>query len=566
MNTFIQQAYGDGVTRTFAFTFPIIVWKDILVFVDGKDEGNWTLSKDGSAVVLRTPPANGALVTIERYTDLTPLVAFKASAILTQTDQNLSLLQTIHIAEEARDFANATVLFNPRITAYDAKGHKISNVGIAINDTDVVTMRYLDAAITASGFVRPLPSAIAEAAAAVHTYLLYIIDEAALEFAKKALIDADIAAMKALLAELNSLNANPPPDGETIVARLDALFGSTVWRTPVATTPSQQIFDASGTWTKPAKGDYVMIECWGGGGAGASNSASNVFYSQGSCCTVSQPGGGGGSYSRRIVLMDDLPASVAVTVGQGGAPQYGFGSGMNGGDSSFGSILSAKGGRGAPSIYSGGPGAGPTGSDGGLYGGTTYYANWLLGGLPRLRAAGASPGDPGYMPPWLGYSFPGRKALGGIFHGGGGGAGQKGLVVIHTDPRTSHYAVVAADQFNAMDGGGSVYGGGGGGGGFTYPGGAGGVGTIQFSVPGTTWPQSQNFAIPASWRQGYGGPSQYGGRGGDGGTVGQNGQDGGPRGGGGGGAGVAAGSNYMTVTNGPLGGHGGRGEVRITVW
>lgn len=104
------------------------------------------------------------------------------------------------------------------------------------------------------------------------------------------------------------------------------------------TTFYHQIFTASGTWTKPAGLDpdaVVSVEMWGGGGSGR-RSGSGTFG-----------GGGGGSYLRASFRAGDLPASVAVVVGSGGAAVVGSnGNGNAGGASSFGALMTAFGGQG----------------------------------------------------------------------------------------------------------------------------------------------------------------------------------------------------------------------------
>lgn len=113
---------------------------------------------------------------------------------------------------------------------------------------------------------------------------------------------------------------------------------------------NEQVFTASGTWTKPSSGNVALITVWGAGGGGA----------MGVTGIRRAGGGGGGGCSQRLIRLADLPATVSVTIGTGGNGRTGTGgAGSDGGDSYFGSSLSAayavaKGGTGgsAPSSSS----------------------------------------------------------------------------------------------------------------------------------------------------------------------------------------------------------------------
>lgn len=174
-------------------------------------------------------------------------------------------------------------------------------------------------------------------------------------------------------------------------------------------TNDRQIFTSSGTWTKPSGFDsssMVLIECWGGGGG------SNVS------------GGGGGSYKSRFIPLSSLGSTETVTVGAGGSGYSGSGNGTpgSGGNSSFGSHITAYGG-------SGGPNTGGFGGAGGGFasntpnsvtndtGGQGYGANNVTVATPGYETGGGG----GYNGGSSG------KILGALsVYGGGGGSGANG--------------------------------------------------------------------------------------------------------------------------------------------
>ena len=201
------------------------------------------------------------------------------------------------------------------------------------------------------------------------------------------------------------------------------LRGDGTWAAVSGSAPVVNTFTASGTWTKPASGDFVFVECWGGGGGGGRGSQ------------FGGGGGGGGAYVSATFYKANLPASVTVTVGAGGAGSAVGASGTAGGQTRFGTYVYANGGKpgigttsncGGPTFYGGdggsvGPmtsagGAGGTG-DPGDDGVTLFTASSGAGG-----GAGCSSNGLGRGGSVTGGGTGGAVAPSGTVSGGGGGA------------------------------------------------------------------------------------------------------------------------------------------------
>ena len=142
---------GDG-TRT-DFTIPFDYLKKSFVTVrldpsttltggDYGDTGSDYYFLDKTTIRLKVAPASGESLTIRRHTSATERVAtFKDASILKATDLDTSQMQAFHIAEEGRDAINDAII-GDKEGNWDAKGHRIINVGTPIKDNDAVTLKY----------------------------------------------------------------------------------------------------------------------------------------------------------------------------------------------------------------------------------------------------------------------------------------------------------------------------------------------------------------------------------------------------------------------------------------
>lgn len=140
---------GDGTTTDFTVPFDYLAKKFVKVSVgltelEGGDYGDTSKGYyflDKTTVRLKTAPQVGAEVTIRRYTSATDrIVSFKDASILKAKDLDTSSIQTIHIAEEGRDVINDALIVD-KYGNWDAKGHRIVNVGDPVDDGDSVNFK-----------------------------------------------------------------------------------------------------------------------------------------------------------------------------------------------------------------------------------------------------------------------------------------------------------------------------------------------------------------------------------------------------------------------------------------
>lgn len=199
-----------------------------------------------------------------------------------------------------------------------------------------------------------------------------------------------------------------------------AFSTSTVNGIALAST-TQTTFNASGTWTKPTSGTIALIEAWGAGGSGGSSN------------NHAGTGGGGGGYAWRVMRVSDLGSTETVTIGAGGTGVTNGNVGNAGGNTTFGSHLTAYGG-GAGYVCtndtndfpaSGGGGgspiaAGTSGASDGDSTPDTAVGYMIIAGNPRTGIAGT---DGLYGASGGGCTSGAASSGGAAYYGGGGGGG-----------------------------------------------------------------------------------------------------------------------------------------------
>lgn len=234
-----------------------------------------------------------------------------------------------------------------------------------------------------------------------------------------------------------------PGNGTTFQVGLQGLANRT--RNLLNTRAKVEVFTANGTYTRPTGATGARFVLVGGGGGGAGSNAS------------SGGGGGGGGECREFFMpLSALPASLAVTVGQGGP---GGATTVFGTDGTASTVV---GGSISVSAAGGLRGQGASGFVGGNGGG--YYDNGTTKLYGKGGESGSSNGAPGL-----------ERIGGGGGYGNNSGAGGNGgarLIAGGTG------GAAATNPGNGAVG----YGGGGGGGGGSA--GGGGGGGASSGIPG----------------------------------------------------------------------------------
>lgn len=136
----------DGSNRDFNIPFEYLARKFVVVTLIGVDRKVLTINTDYRFATRTTisltkawGPADGyTIIELRRVTSTTDrLVDFTDGSILRAYDLNVAQIQTMHVAEEARDLTADTIGVN-NDGHLDARGRRIVNLANAVDDRDAV--------------------------------------------------------------------------------------------------------------------------------------------------------------------------------------------------------------------------------------------------------------------------------------------------------------------------------------------------------------------------------------------------------------------------------------------
>lgn len=138
----------DGSTTDFNIPFEYLARKFVRVTLIGVDRKELILNQDyrfATKTTISTTralgPADGYnMIEIRRFTSATDrLVDFTDGSILRAYDLNISQVQTLHVAEEARDLTADTIGVN-NDGNLDARGRRIVNLADGVDDGDAISV------------------------------------------------------------------------------------------------------------------------------------------------------------------------------------------------------------------------------------------------------------------------------------------------------------------------------------------------------------------------------------------------------------------------------------------
>lgn len=100
---------ADGSQTDFSFPFPYLRTSHVIVSVNGVETLNFTMPTP-SSIRLSPAPTAGATIMVFRRTETSPMTSWPEGATITGRNLDISRLQALYIAEEARGFADDITL------------------------------------------------------------------------------------------------------------------------------------------------------------------------------------------------------------------------------------------------------------------------------------------------------------------------------------------------------------------------------------------------------------------------------------------------------------------------
>lgn len=115
-------------------------------------------------VTFSTAPAAGTLIVIKRQTSTERLVSWADASVLKASDMTINQVQQLHILEEQQDWTQTNSVVMEGTTGWNARFHRIINMGDPVDPQDAVTKQYAEDAKTGfiSEMIKAKNSAITE--------------------------------------------------------------------------------------------------------------------------------------------------------------------------------------------------------------------------------------------------------------------------------------------------------------------------------------------------------------------------------------------------------------------
>lgn len=135
----VQRVVSDGTLKIVDLSISYFDRSEIAVYINAKLYTDWRWASDvENRIIFNSPIPAGVEVLIKRTTDISKLRHYfsKGSAFTAEAlDEDLQ--QVLHIAQEATE-ADLTGNF---FTDIDMHGHRVKNIGQAVDDSDALTLR-----------------------------------------------------------------------------------------------------------------------------------------------------------------------------------------------------------------------------------------------------------------------------------------------------------------------------------------------------------------------------------------------------------------------------------------